>query len=174
MFRICFISILLLSMLSFSKPTEKFGFVKTTILLEDFIEVRRVEKNLAQEKTLYQKAIQVFKDSLQTKVDSLNKNFAKADEKTRKSMLSFVNNGNQKLDLMIRNADKKLVESRERLMAPVYEKINRFIEKYARKHGYKFIFGTTTGNILYADKDADVTNAIIDGLNELYREVSKK
>lgn len=46
------------------------------------------------------------------------------------------------------------------------DRVNSYIESYAVKQGYTVVMGvTTSGNILYGSKEADITEDIIQGLN---------
>lgn len=53
--------------------------------------------------------------------------------------------------------------------------LNEYIKEYGREQGYAFILGTTNENILYADTVYDITNEILEGLNNKYQgEKTKK
>lgn len=55
------------------------------------------------------------------------------------------------------------------------DSINSFLKIYNKKHKYSMIFSNTGfDNLLYADKAYNITNDIIDGLNERYAPSQKK
>ena len=55
------------------------------------------------------------------------------------------------------------------------DSINAFLKIYNKKHKYSMIFSNTGfDNLLYADKAYNITNDIIEGLNERYAPSQKK
>ncbi|WP_276089965.1 OmpH family outer membrane protein [Pedobacter sp. JY14-1] len=53
----------------------------------------------------------------------------------------------------------------------LYDKIADYLKGYAKKKGYKMVLTYAKGNsaILFADESLDVTNEVINGLNEDYK-----
>ena len=65
---------------------------------------------------------------------------------------------------------QKLTAERERRDGAVMADLNAFLKEYGRREGYTLILGaTTSGNIVYADPDADITAAVVRELNVRYR-----
>jgi len=57
----------------------------------------------------------------------------------------------------------------QRLTQAVLAEINAYLKQYGKQQGYTFILGATeTGNIVYAADEADITEAVLKGLNEQY------
>lgn len=47
--------------------------------------------------------------------------------------------------------------------------INNYIKEYGRQHGYQIIIAATEyGNVAYADEGLDITNDVLNGLNDNY------
>ena len=58
--------------------------------------------------------------------------------------------------------------------AELYDKIYQYIEKYNKDNDYEYVLGYSKGGgILYANSTLDVTQKMIDGLNEEYEESTK-
>ena len=74
-----------------------------------------------------------------------------------------------------------IVKNREKELADLMEKdaqnnkkfteeVNAFIKEYNKDGKYKYIFSyVKNGNMLYADETSDITNDIVNGLNERYK-----
>lgn len=63
----------------------------------------------------------------------------------------------------------------DELAAPVLDDIDNFISEYGKKKGYRFILGAnSTGNIIYANERADITDEILSLLNERYKTLQAK
>ena len=60
---------------------------------------------------------------------------------------------------------QKAAARKNELMTPVVAEINAKIADYANAHGYTIIFGTTDGNIVYAEDAVNVTAEVIGELN---------
>lgn len=57
----------------------------------------------------------------------------------------------------------------QRLTQAVLAEINAYLKQYGKQQGYTFILGATeSGNIVYAADEADITEAVLKGLNEQY------
>jgi Skp family chaperone for outer membrane proteins len=46
--------------------------------------------------------------------------------------------------------------------------VNAFLMRYGKKHGYKMILIAANGNIAYADPSMDITDQIVEALNNEY------
>lgn len=70
-----------------------------------------------------------------------------------------INNYQQAIQKQIQEEDKKATQT-------VINDINDFVKEYGKIKGYKVIFGASgSGNIMYADKGADLTEQVLEGLN---------
>jgi outer membrane protein len=58
----------------------------------------------------------------------------------------------------------------------IQKRINDFLEEYNKMAGYHFIFSTGEGNLTLYHKDTsfNITNEVIEGLNDIYRKEKKK
>lgn len=75
-----------------------------------------------------------------------------------------INNYQQAIQKQIQEEDKKATQT-------VINDINDYVKEYGKKHGHKIIFGASGGgNIMYADEVTDLTDEILEGLNEGYKD----
>jgi len=67
-------------------------------------------------------------------------------------------------------AQQKVQEEGQKKMEKINEDIDTFVTDYAKSNGYNFIFGTSdqTKSILYGDEALDITDKIIEALNNNY------
>ncbi len=67
-------------------------------------------------------------------------------------------------------AQQKLAEEQAKRVDEIYNNIRDYIKGINNANKYEFVLGYAKGGgILYADNSADVTNAIIKGLNDGYK-----
>ncbi len=85
-------------------------------------------------------------------------------------------NEQQNLMSLQENLRMELAEEEQVMLRQVLNSITVYLEELQAEYKYQFVFGTTTvgGNVLYADKNLDITSQVVKGLNEKYRkELSK-
>lgn len=64
----------------------------------------------------------------------------------------------------------KIVEENNVVSGRLLETVNSFVREYGARHGHRIILATSqSGNIVFGDKSADITDDIIKGLNENLR-----
>jgi outer membrane protein len=57
----------------------------------------------------------------------------------------------------------------QELSQKILDKVNDFIKRYGKDHGYTFIMAATQyGNIVYAEDYVDITDEVLVGLNAEY------
>ena len=71
---------------------------------------------------------------------------------------------------------RALAEEEQVMLRQVLNSIMVYLEELQLEYKYQFVFGTTAigGNVLYADKELDITRQVIKGLNERYRQEKSK
>jgi outer membrane protein len=65
---------------------------------------------------------------------------------------------------------EKAQSEEAKLVEGTLNQINGFVESYARSRGYTVVLGTTqTGSLLYASDAVDITDEVLQGLNQAYQ-----
>ena len=59
-----------------------------------------------------------------------------------------------------------VAQRNEELLRGVVDKIQRAARKIAEEEGYDFVFDASEGNIIYADRTHDLTQQVLDSLNQ--------
>ena len=67
------------------------------------------------------------------------------------------------------------LSNQEKAMDDIQKKINAYLDEYNKTAGYHFIFSAGEGNLTlyHKDKSFNITDEVIDGLNERYRKEKK-
>lgn len=119
--------------------------------------------------------------TLQANVDSLIGNWQdelKIYEKERSSMTSkelelkqeLLGNKQQQISNYQQAIQKQIQEEDQKATQTVVNDINDFVKEFGKKNNYKIIFGAGgSGNIMYADDGADLTEEVLEGLNKEYQ-----
>ncbi|MCT4645001.1 MAG: OmpH family outer membrane protein [Carboxylicivirga sp.] len=118
--------------------------------------------------------------TMQANVDSLIVGFQndlKEYEKERRKLSKkeielkqeLLRNKQQQIDGYQRATAKKAQDEEMKLTKEVVDEVNSFIENYGKKNNFNIILGATSaGNILYAKKGYDITEEVLEGLNNTY------
>ena len=65
---------------------------------------------------------------------------------------------------------QKIEEEDNKMMQEVLNQINSFVENYAQEEHYDIIMGTTlSGSLLYGEKSMDITDHLLEQLNNKYK-----
>jgi outer membrane protein len=64
-------------------------------------------------------------------------------------------------------------QEEQKLTQNVLSTVNAFLLRYGKKHGYKMVLIAANGNIGYADESLDITDKIVEELNNEYSTPSK-
>ena len=120
-------------------------------------------------------------NTLQANVDSLIGDWQeelKTYEKERSSMTKkelelkqeLLTNRQQQIGNYQQAVQKQIQEEDQKATQTVVNDINDFVKEYGKKNNYKIIFGAGgSGNIMYADDDADLTQEVLEGLNKEFQ-----
>lgn len=94
-------------------------------------------------------------------------------EEGRKAEQSLVQK-QQELELKRQNLGGKYMKDQESFNKEIHDNLNKYIEEYNKENGYDYILSySKDGSILYANKELDVTQDIIKGMNNKPQESKK-
>ena len=75
----------------------------------------------------------------------------------------------QNLILLQEKMGQDLLKAETQVNTQLYDKVSGYLEKYANENGFALILNVKRGNaILYGHKGMDITDIIVQGLNEEY------
>ena len=114
------------------------------------------------------KAFEADMKVAQSNLDTVKSRYI-AFRKTKPSP-SQIHQAEQELNEYQMKFSDDMGKRRSELSKPNIETINSYIADYGKKHHYKIILGATAdGNILYAEEADDLTQIILQDLNEIYK-----
>lgn len=66
--------------------------------------------------------------------------------------------------------EEQVKEEDAKISEAVMNQIDSYIIEFARKNGYDYVFGVSSGgNLFFAEEGSDVTDAVLEGLNKKYK-----
>jgi outer membrane protein len=158
------IAILILFYLHFSKPS-KIVFVNEGIVSEKYQGMIEARRNIQQKSKSIQTNIDTLVSELQQAIAIYEKNRTHLSENERKLNEQLLSSKQQQLAQYQDATQKKIAEEQKKTLEEVAKKMNLFMNKYAKDHNYQFVLGSS---ILYGSSDMDITENVIEGLNQEY------
>ena len=67
----------------------------------------------------------------------------------------------------------KVVEEEQKITGEALVKVNSIINDYGKANNYTIVFGTVTGNIVYANQTINITDQVLEVLNKQYEQNKK-
>ena len=149
--------------------TNKVGYVESGKLLEDYQGMKDARKRFeskargweAQNKKLvtgFQTAVQQY----QQKAEGMSAEQRATTEQQLQGQQMKVAQEQEKLQRQAQEEEAKMTQQ-------VLERVNKQIEKYGKRNGYRLILASGGGGIAYARKELDITVPVLKHLNEEYR-----
>lgn len=149
---------------------DKIAFVDNTKVINEYQEKKDIEAK-------FKGKIEVF----DKKADSLSKAFqaeAQAFESGAKSMSQNAaqekyNQLMQKRQMMgqqLQLEEQQLSQESQKEIDSLIKKVKSFIKDYGKKNGYTYVLGANdAGSVLYGDESKDITEEILQALNDGYK-----
>ena len=112
-------------------------------------------------------------DSLLTDWQDELKNYEKERSSLSKKELELkqqlLQNKQQQINNYQQAIQKQIQEEDQKMTQTIINDINDYVKEYGKREGYRIIFGAKgNGNIMYAEDGADLTNGVLEGLNNEY------
>ena len=165
------LSIVLLALIGLTAcQQQKIGFVDNGELINEYQERKDVEAKLNTK-------IEAFK----TRTDSLRSAFEleikEAELKARKMSQSAIQklsqdlqNKEQVLSQRVQFEQQQIAQESQTLNDSIINRVKDFVEAYGKLNNYNYILGSNeAGSVLYGEEASDLTQEILEALNESYR-----
>jgi outer membrane protein len=151
------------------QQSNKIGFVDNAKLINEYQEKIEVQKKLQEKIKLYELKRDSVRQSFQLEINE-------AELKSRSMSQAELQKLSQELqqkDQIINQRDQfdqqQIAQESQRQNDSLIKKVRSFVENYGLNHGYDYILGSNeAGSVMYGKKSNDLTQTILDALNEKY------
>lgn len=160
-----FILVLVMGATAFSADAQKFGYLNSAEILSGMTEVKQADSSMEALQKQLQKKGQQMVQSYQTKLQALQKK-EQAGELSPKQIedeAAKLRGEEEKIGKFQQDMEKQIMEKRNTLLQPIFDKVNSAIKDVAKENGYNYIFDRNAqqgSTILYADETQDVTTLV--------------
>jgi len=149
-------------LLSTTLVGQKFGYMDSNALVAEMPEVKQADAKLETLQKQLQKQGQQKLQTLQQKAQDLERKERQGEIAPKKLQEEAEKLQAEQLELQQFEQDmqRQVMQKRQELYKPIFDKVNMVIEEIAKEEGYTYIFDLSAGSILYADESTDVTSLV--------------
>ena len=147
---------------TFSAQAQKFGYTSSQAILMELADVKRADAKLETlQKQLQAKGEQMV-SAYQTKAQALQAQYEKGElsQVQMEAESQKMARDEQKIMAYEKDMMKQLSDKRAELIQPILGRVQEAIDAVAEEKGYQYIFDQSTGVLLYAKDEDDITAAV--------------
>ncbi|HXG37590.1 MAG TPA: OmpH family outer membrane protein [Bacteroidota bacterium] len=166
-----FIGVMLFVVLvsSAAQAQARIGYVDSEVILRELPEAQKAQKDLEAKVKSWQEELQKMSDAFQKEAEDYQKKQAMmqpaAKEAKEKELAEMQQKAREYYAQKLDPRQGEAVTERERLLAPIREKILKAIEAVAKEENVNFVFDKANdAMLLYADAKFDLTYRVLDRL----------
>jgi outer membrane protein len=148
------------------KNNSKIGYIRSGVLIQEYKGMQNVSAKFDSEVKIVQSNL----DTLKTRAERLNERLSNSTNSNEKKQLMMeLKTISSDYENYNRKSEQQLEERKSQLGQVVLKEINDYIQKYGKDNGYNYILGTTNeGSVLYGKNEFDLTEIILNELNEKF------
>ena len=161
-------SILLIAGVTGAKDL-KIGYIHSQRILSEFQESAEAQRTLDDEQREWlNEARQMEEEIVALEEELKNQSLLTSEEKKAERLQAIQEKylAYQRFQEEIWGDNGKLYQRNQELTQPIIDKVNAVIQKIGEDGEYDFIFDAAVGNLVYAKDDYDLTELVLEDLNE--------
>ncbi|MBI2968995.1 MAG: OmpH family outer membrane protein [Bacteroidetes bacterium] len=150
--------------------TPKIGYVRSQNLIYGYLGMKEAQSRFQEKTNQWQTNTDTLRFDYQKSLSAYQQEYSKLSEKERKERENLLELQKNNVLNYSDAVSKKAKEEEEKMTEGVLNQINAFAEEFGKSEGYDIIFGTTlSGNLLYGNGAMDITDELLAGLNDKYK-----
>lgn len=163
------IGIFTLMLVSCSQP--KIGYVDVEEVLKEYKGTKAAEKTMNEKSGQIKGQLDALAGEYQKELTEYYSKRAKMSAKQVQETEANLTQKNQLLSQQQQQAQAQVQKEGQEMMVEINETVADFVKDFAKTNGYSYILGTSdqTKAVLYGDTTLDVTDAVLETLNDAYK-----
>ncbi|MGB0523977.1 MAG: OmpH family outer membrane protein [Flammeovirgaceae bacterium] len=154
----------------FLNSHPKLAYVDSQKLLANYEGMQQAQKAFQAKAVAWQANVDTLGKALQVKLAHHEKNLTTMTKREKQLSVELLKTKKQQLQQYQQAVGQKAQEEEQKAMQAVLEEVNAFLEAYGKEQGYQVILAATqAGNIAYADESIDITDEVVEKLNQAFR-----
>ena len=139
----------------------KLAHVNTSELFNQMPEIPGIETQLNTKQEEISKNGQALIDEFNKKAEEFQKLAATSSETIKADHQKQLDSINERYQMFLQNSQKEMEELRQKLLAPVQQKIVNAIKSVGDEKGYTYVFDLAAGNLVYVSTTAEDATPLV-------------
>lgn len=153
----------------FSQKSTDLVYVDVNKLIEGYKRTEKAKKEFEKKASEMKTNVDSLLTGWQKELKNYEKERTTLSDKELKLKQELLSNKQKQINGYQEAIQKQIQEEDKKMTQTVVNDINDYIKEFGKKNGYKIIFGASgSGNIMYGDEAADLTEEVLKGLNAEY------
>ncbi len=149
---------------------ESIVFINTTKLVSGYEGMKISQKSIEIIQGKFKANVDTLGVELENEIKKFEKERPNLNAKEIKLSEELLRGKQQQFYQYQQTMQKKSSEAEQMERSKIGEVIDAFLKEYGKRYSYKFILGANNlGNIVYADEEYDITDKVLNELNERYK-----
>lgn len=163
-----------LMMLMASCNQVKIAYVDVEEILKEYDGAKKAEEDMKAKSQEISQQLDQMALPLQQKIQEYQKNKDNLSASARQKKESELMQEQQMFQQQQQMAQQQVQAEGQRMFEEMNSDIESFLEEYGKSKGYTYILGSSmqTKSVLYGEASLNITDAVIDALNENYADES--
>lgn len=150
---------------------EKTAYVDTTKLIQEYKEMKDVEAEFTSKSDRIKGALDSLAQSFQAEVKAYQENMGSLSTAQRQEKEQELMQKQQTIQQQQQMMGNQLRDESDVVIDSIVGKVKDYVKVYGEENNYTYIFGSNeSANIMYAKEGLDITDVILEKLNEGYKE----
>ncbi|WP_028980229.1 OmpH family outer membrane protein [Sporocytophaga myxococcoides] len=152
----------------FTSP--KIGYVRSGELVKNFEGMKEAKNIYKSKMEKWQANIDTLQGDYRSAVSKYTNDLPGLSKKEKEERELYLGKQEQGIRDYVKSLEEKAKEEDEKMTQAVLNQINSYIKEYGENHGYDVILGLTQeGNVLYGNDSKDITEDLLKGINDWYK-----
>lgn len=153
----------------FNMKDKKIGYVNSHQLIYEFDGMKEMQLKFQAISQEWQANLDTLKLEYQKSLVSYQQIAEQLTEQERTERENLLRVQQNNVLQYAENIKQQSKDQEQKMLKAVLDQVNSLVEDYGSRKKYDLIFGTTeSGNLLYGDVAVDITQEVIDEINENY------
>lgn len=168
--------LLSVTVLMISCNQTKIAYIDIEEVIKEYKGMKDAQKEMDVKEGDYKKALDQLAVGYQNGLKEYQEKGRAMSAQKRQQTENTLMQQQQMLNQQQQQAQQELQKYGQEKMDEINEDIQDFVADYAKKHGYSYILGTSeqTRAVLYGDSKSDITDEILESLNDDYKKSTKE
>lgn len=151
------------------QQSQKIGYVNNSLLINDYQEKKDIEEKLNVKILAFQKRTDSLRKVFQMDVNEAEIKAKNMSQENIQKLSQELQQQEQILSQRVQFEQQQIAQESKTQNDTLIKKVKEFVKDYGMKNGYTYILGSNEGgSVMFGKEENDLTQIILDLLNESY------